>query len=149
MNLRSVRKRFLDRLHEAGTELAALTPAVGIEAMLRFYQEERVAHCPPDEDGDLLLFQWGVYDWGDGDHFELNISRQLMTAAGDGNEAVRQLSLTFRYPAEPPLRKLGDGSQWCDDPDAVETFGAILRKSKPFQAVQELPAVVELTFDEA
>lgn len=149
MNLRSVRKQFLDRLRDAGADLPSLTPAAGIDLMTRFYADERVAHCPLDEDGDMLLYQWGVYDWGAGEHFELNITRQLMTAAGDGDETVRQLSLTFRYPAEPALHKLGDGSEWCDDPDGLDRFRGVVTKSKSYQAVRDRPAAaVALSFDE-
>jgi hypothetical protein len=54
------------------------TFAAGLEAMLQFYQNERVDGTRLDEGGDMLLFQWGKHDWGDGEHFEINITRQLI-----------------------------------------------------------------------
>ena len=32
----------------------------GIEALLAFYEEDRAEGCLIDEDGDMLLFQWGT-----------------------------------------------------------------------------------------
>jgi len=149
MRLSSVYKQFLDRLTLAGLELAELTPATGIELMLQFYLDERVSHCLLDEDGDLLLFQWGSYDWGQGEHFELNISRQLMTAAGDGIEQMRQLSLTFRYPPSPQWKTVGEGNLWCDTPEDVQAFARSIQNCRAMKlATQQQPAAVDLTFDE-
>ena len=148
MTLGSVYKQFLDRLTLAGLQLLELTPTTGIELMLRFYLEERVSHCPLDEDGDLLLFQWGTYDWGQGEQFEVNISRQLMTAAGDGEEQIRQLSLTFRYPPSEALNAAGDGDLWCDNPDALESFAKSIQNSRAIKATKDIqPTQVDLSFD--
>jgi len=90
----SAKSRFVDRLENGGQSLDALTPAAGIEAMLAYYAEERVDGCPLDEDGDMLLFQWGTYDWRDGPAFEVSIVRQFIVT---DDEEPRQLNLRFRY----------------------------------------------------
>ena len=149
MKLNSVRKQYLDRLTFAGFTLETLTPAAGIELMLRFYEEERVDRCPLDEDGDMLLFQWGIYDWGEGEKFEVNISRQLMTAEVTGDEQVRQLSLTFRYAPSPDLEKAGDGDHWCDTPEGLDVFREGIEAGPALTAVAGLtPTAIELTVDE-
>jgi hypothetical protein len=33
--------------------------------MLAFYASDRAADCA-GVDGDMLLFQWGIFDWGSG-----------------------------------------------------------------------------------
>lgn len=149
MNLRSVRKQFLDRLTLAGFTLEQLNPLVGIELMLRFYDEERVDRCPLDEDGDMLLFQWGTYDWGQGERFDINITRQLMTAEVAGDERVRQLSLTFHYPASPALEAVGDGDHWCDTPEGLDNFRTDILTGPALKAVETLSSIeIDLTFDE-
>ena len=59
--------------------------------MLAFYASERCDGCVLEEDGDMLLFQWGTYNWGDSTHFELNITRQLMPGGEDGDGGFRQV----------------------------------------------------------
>ena len=149
MTVLTVRDRFLDFLTIAGLNLDSLTPAIGLERMLEFYAHHRVDHCQIDEDGDMLLYQWGLYDWGEGEHFEWNITRQLLTAAGDGDEEIAQLSLTFRFEAEPSWDALGDGEMWCDEPGDVEHFRTAVMKSKPYGAAcASRPVAVTLTLED-
>ena len=55
-----------------------------IAAFFDFYRDERAEGCAVDEDGDMLLFEWGAVDWGEGEHFELSLARQLIFGPGDG-----------------------------------------------------------------
>ena len=41
-----------------------LAAAEALELMAAFYRDVRAEDCDLDADGDMLLFQWGVYDWG-------------------------------------------------------------------------------------
>ncbi|OAI51270.1 hypothetical protein AYO44_05055 [Planctomycetaceae bacterium SCGC AG-212-F19] len=116
----AAKTRFLERLEVAGLSLDALTPATGVEAMLAYYAEERADGCSLDADGDMLLFQWGTHDWGDGPAFEVSIVRQLIMA-DDEEEEPRQLDLRFRFgPSAGTIA--GGGSRWCGSPDALAGF---------------------------
>src|SRR5688572_20396299 len=55
-------------LSRRGLAVATLDVAGGSAAMLDFYQDHRPADCAQIPDGDMLLFQWGTYDWGQGEH---------------------------------------------------------------------------------
>src|SRR5262245_37488233 len=113
MKPRAAKTQLLKRLEAAGLALDTLTPAEGAEAMLAYYEEERADGCDLDEEGDMLLFQWGIRDWGDGPAFEVNLTRQLIVT--DDDDAPRQLSLTFRF--EPAVgAAAGEGSRWCESP---------------------------------
>jgi hypothetical protein len=48
-----------------GIDLHAAPPSTGVPAMLRFYADVRANGCK-DADRDMLLFQWGTYDWAIG-----------------------------------------------------------------------------------
>ncbi len=141
----AAKTRFLKRLEAAQLSLEALTPAAGVEAMLSYYADERADGCDLDEDGDMLLFQWGTYDWGDGPSFEVNLTRQLMVT-DDGAEP-RQLGLTFRFTPDHAPSRLKDGNKWCESPGGLAAFRRFITGSKAIQAVGHLtPAVVELQF---
>jgi hypothetical protein len=139
------KSRFLKRLEAAGQSLGTLTPAVGVEAMLAHYAEERADGCPLDEDGDMLLFQWGTHDWGKGPAFEVSIVRQLIVA-DDEDEEPRQLDLLFRFGPSAGA-SAGDGNRWCESPDQLAKFRRFVTGSAALKAVGNLsPESVELRF---
>jgi hypothetical protein len=128
--------RFLRRLQIAGQHVEALTPIVGVEAMLQFYAEDRADGCCLDEDGDMLLFSWGIYDWGNGLAFEVSIIRQLIVQ-DDENEEPQQLQLVFRFPPEAGS-SAGEASQWCYSPDQLPEFRRFIMETTAFKAVGEM-----------
>ena len=144
---------FEQRLSLDGRSASALTASEGVEAMLTFYASERCDGCELEEDGDMLLFQWGTYSWGDATHFELNITRQLMQG-GDGggdeddDEGILQLSLTFRFPPAAELQALGSGNEWCATPSGLTAFRAHIDACPAFERVGNLvPSEVVLNLD--
>ena len=146
MRPRAAKTRFLKRLEDAGLSLATLTVAAGVEAMLSYFADERADGCDPDEDGDMLLFQWGTNDWGDGTAFEVNITRQLI-ATNDDDDEPRQLSLTFQFDPAVAPKKLKNGNKWCEAPDQLASYRQFLSKSKALQAVErESPTSIKLRY---
>src|SRR5262245_16535664 len=112
MKVRSAQTVFLQRLQNAGQELASLRPAQGFVAMFDFYMAEPADGCAVEADVDMLLFEWGTYNWGSGESFELNITRQWM-AKDAADEEPWQLRLTFHFEPSGALRRLGAGNRWC------------------------------------
>jgi hypothetical protein len=157
MKLRSVHKRFFQRLRVDEPEMGTRLPEEGVEVTLAFYASERVENCPVDRGGDKLLYQWGMYDkrstplefpphgrlamewsrsrysWASGEAFQFSLSRWLdHTSAGD---YLWLLGLTFKFRPTDSLRQLGAGSRWCQDPTEVFEFRAFILASLPFAAV--------------
>lgn len=138
---------FEHRLSLSGHSASALTASEGVEAMLAFYASERCDGCVLEEDGDMLLFQWGSYTLGDTTHFELDITRQLMLSGSD-DEDILQLSLTFRFLPAPELQALGSGNEWCDTPSGLPAFRACIDACPAFELVGSLvPSEVALNLD--
>ena len=73
-----------------GLTIADLGAEQATDTMVAFYVERPVSGVNLDEDGDMLLFQWGIYDWGQGESFEYNITRQLIIQ-DDEDEALVHL----------------------------------------------------------
>jgi hypothetical protein len=79
------------KIDEALARLRALLAGAGVDTerpsaedvdlTWRVFQQfatESVEDCePPEHDGDLLLAQFGTYDWGSGEYFELDLTRQF------------------------------------------------------------------------
>lgn len=124
-------------LAERDLDLDALTPRQGVGAALDFYREIRARGADVEADGDMLLFQWGTFDWGEGEHFELDLTRQLIVPRDDDEPDVLQLSLTFRFPPTELLRGLGAGNRWCRSPSQVAELRAFIDAAPAFAAVAD------------
>src|SRR5579871_4801619 len=105
---------FVDFLARRTLVRGDLTPNQGVSAMLAYYKEHRAEGCSFDRDADMLLYQWGTYDWGRGEFFELDITRQLILDDGEDVD-IWQLRLTFKFKPTGVLRDFDSGNRWCRD----------------------------------
>jgi hypothetical protein len=134
MKLKNALKEFERHFRRAGDEQMPRTPLDGTKRMLSFYKEVRAADADLEADGDMLLFQWGTYDWGDGELFEFDIARQLIGDTGDDDD-IWQLHLVYRFAPSETLRAIGQGDRWCSQPDEVDAFELFVTSHPAFNAV--------------
>jgi hypothetical protein len=135
-------------LAQRALDRTRLTAEQGVPAMLAFYRDERADGCRFEDDADMLLYEWGTYNWGRGEFFELSITRQLIHDGSGEDEDIWQLGLTFKFSPTHPLRALGRGNRWCHDLGELEEFERFLRASEAFQAVAAVvPTAVELRYE--
>lgn len=123
-----------------GIALSSSTPRDGLEQMFAFYESARADGCA-GPDGDMLLFQWGMYDWGEGPHFELGLTRQFIEEGLEDDDAISQLSLTYRFEATPERGALGEGNHWCHELADLPSFRAFVLASAPYAALADSPPV--------
>ncbi len=119
-------KAFLRILGNHGWTLEQLSVDEGVDAMLEFYREHRAQHTDLDDEGDMLLVQWG--------NGILDLTRQLIRS-GSPDNPIRQLSLTFQVDWPLPA----SGNAWFFDPAGVIDIPAF------FSGV---PVATRLTYDE-
>lgn len=143
-------RRFFELLRERQVDLDESTPSVGFEALLAFYRDVRAADVELEGDGDMLLYQWGTYDWGEGERFELNLTRQLICRDG-GDDDLWQLALTYRYELPDEFEGLEEGaSEWCAHPDELPELREFIERSEPWRALSErAPTEVSLIHEVA
>jgi hypothetical protein len=140
-------KIFKQRLKQANIKLTDLQPMSGINLMLRFYKEIRCDKCSLEEDADMLLFQWGIYDWGVGEFFELDITRQLIRNSSCEDDDIWQLSLTFKFVVTEKLRQVPEGNRWCPNLEALDEFVSFIENHASFALLQkQLAEKVELDY---
>ena len=127
--------------------LPDVTPSSGIGKMIAFYRDVRADDCPLEQDGDMLLFQWGMYDWGSGPSFQINITRQFVLDEPDADQAMSQLSLTFHFKPTGSNKAYGKGNRWCHEPSQLIAFMDFIHKQKPFmELVEQNAARVEINW---
>lgn len=148
MDARQVLARFERFLSEQRIDVASAPPEVGFEAMLRFYEVERVEGCDIDADGDMLLFQWGTSDWGEGPEFELDLTRQVIFPDEEDDDAIWQLHLTYHYRPTIEMRALGADDRWCSAPADLPGFREFISASNPYQLLRFQPAAKVSAFYE-
>jgi|tagenome__1003787_1003787.scaffolds.fasta_scaffold19409635_2 hypothetical protein len=121
-----------------------LTPRETFKIMCDFYANERADGAKLDEDGDMLLYQWGVYNFSTPETFRLGLTRQFMA---HGEDKPSQLHLTFHYNPSDELRNVGSSNLWCRSPGDLPKFQQYIDSSPAFQAVADTKADrVELVY---
>lgn len=141
---------FEDLVASHTPDLQNLSPENGVGLMVQFYQNTRFDDCLLEEDGDMLLVQWGTYDWGEGRHFEFDITRQLVPDETD--PPICQLSLTFRYLPSDEFTLIGSTNRWLNEPttEAIKDFKAFIFESDAFKAVSiREPVSIKIDYDDA
>jgi hypothetical protein len=130
------RQEFEAVLRSRGLQKGDFNLADGSEAFFNFYRNERPNGrvFEQNEDADMLLFQWGTYDWGTGEHFAFNLTRQLIVSEDGDDEDIWQLSLTFEFEADRELRALGNGDKWCHSLSTLPEFRDYVWQSAAFTA---------------
>ena len=103
--------KFEEYLTERAVDLTAVSGADAVELMIGWYETQRVDDVSIHS-GDMLLFQWGTYDWGNGPSFEYNITRQLIGHDQEDDE-IWQLSLTIHAAPTSEAKAVGAGNRWC------------------------------------
>jgi hypothetical protein len=141
--------QFDKRLQFRGLELSHLAPNVGFSEMFAFYRDVRPVDCVPiEDDGDMLLYQWGTFDWGQGKYFNLNLTRQFIVEGLEDDDAIFQLGLTFFYAPSRVLEALEQGNRWCHSPAELADFEQFVFTSDAYLVGSELtPDKVELLYE--
>lgn len=146
---KTVKKTYEAFLAGKGLARRTLTPAELVEAALEFYRSTRVEGCNPRDDGDMLLFQWGTYGGEDGEHFTLDVTRQLTFEDADGGQEMWQLSHELHLVPSAELKRLKSGNLWCATPSLanIKRFRADIHETPVFTALAEQPARMRLRFE--
>ena len=135
MKPKTAKREFERFIKESGKKRGTLTPAEGIQLMLDFYWQVRAENCPLDENGDMLLYQWGTYDWGDGRFFQCDITRQFILAGTEGDDGMSQLSFTFYFHPSAEFDALKAGNRWCASPAALAAFQSFVTGTDAYRVV--------------
>ncbi len=123
------------------------TAQKALELVIDFYGDillEGVDYDIPDN--DMLLFQYGIYDWqdGNGENFSVDITRQFLL---DNNEEAYQLRFTLFYPTNQIGRDIKGQSLWSiDSPNIKEWYSKINMTEGFIKAADYIPQSYTIRF---
>jgi hypothetical protein len=142
---------FRKALRRQARRVADLDADSGVSAMVNFYLSSRVDDVVDISDGgDMLVFQWGTYDWGNGPSFEYDLTRQFIVDGYDDDDALWQLSLTLRFKSDSRNEAIGRGDRWCREPSQIDVFKEFIQTADAtVYARTNVPERVELTLEQA
>lgn len=106
-----------------------------IEIALSLFHSTRIKDNDYSEpENDMLLFQYGTYNWGDkkGDHTSFDITRQFPIPDED---EFYQLSFTLIYP--PGILEKKEGfTSWSTDFNTIEEWLEKIKSTTGYQKLQ-------------
>ena len=125
-------------LAQRGIQMSSMDIPQLVESALSFFETVKAAGLAEGSGTDMLLFQWGVYNWGRGEHFEFDITRQFVSADGEDDDAISQLRCTAYFEPLPALRALTKSNRWCESLVDLPAFSVFVRESAAYRSVQSL-----------
>ena len=125
-----------------------ISPESLVRLSMDLYQDIKVKEIsgdPPDD--DMLLFQYGTYNWHDedGEHFSFDITRQLAEQTLEGE--VFQLSWKLIYDPE-SFKELTATNAWSIDFSQIRKWEAYIKSTPAFKRACILePRMAKLSFN--
>ena len=148
--LEKIEKEYIEKVNDIlnnnGQNLSA---ELLVEISFTLFNEIKVKDISDSEceENDMLLFQYGTYDWGNefGKHFMLDITRQFINP--DEDEPY-QLSFTLIY--EPELFKdISAFNCWSDSYADINDFSAEIKTTSGFKvANKNIPKTFQIHFEQ-
>ncbi|HEV3077698.1 MAG TPA: hypothetical protein VHB47_24980 [Thermoanaerobaculia bacterium] len=126
---------------------ASASLAAFIEGALDFYASVPASGLAADSQADMLLFQFGIFDWGSGEHFEIDLTRQFIVAGKVDDEAISQLRCTVYFDPTSTLKAVGSDHRWCEGyADLPEFKASVLSSQAYIKALAEVPKRREIAW---
>jgi len=140
--LETVEKAYRERLGS----YEALSPDALIDLSVQLFRDLKLEDIPQhDPMEDMLLFECGTYDFGQGEHFLFSIARQWCSPE---NDEPYQLRIELRY--DPAAFKDCDAQTlWSDEEDTLAAWCGEIRATNGYALAQTLgPQAFTLWFGE-
>ena len=123
-------------LSEKGLNPQSFSAKEITDTSIELYNNQRIENCDLENDGDMLLFQWGTYDWGKGRFFQIDMTRQMICSDG-----MYQMNAIAYYEPSKELESIKAGNQWCSNLSEVETFKGFIKASGLMDKVESIDVI--------
>ena len=124
MRVDAAKEHFEKYLSERRLSVEQVDAENALVAMAGFYLDVRADKVDMEQGGDMLLFDWGTYEWDDGPRFQYCVSRQFIL---DGEvPQCWHLALTLYYDSDSRTLTLDAGQRACPSFADLDSFMAFV-----------------------
>ncbi len=95
-----------------------------------------------DENADMLLFQYGVYDWGDGKNLEIDFVRQLLK-----NDDIIQIHITIKIPYTEKFSNIDSYEEWYNSATSdisIDSWRNKIQSMSIFETIDSMKYEIEI-----
>ena len=110
-----------------------------LQLMIDFYNEYQVQNVDSTiPDNDMLLFEYGIYDWqdGKGENFTISIVRQFYIENGE-SEGFTQLHLVLYFDKDEFEGAEASANKWSVDFETIGEWKQYVIEMKAFKLVED------------
>ena len=133
MTQTEISKAFSVHAKGKGINLDELSLAHFPRLLIDYYVELDFPELDRADDGDMLLFQYGTYDRGDGLFFEIDFTRQFYQFfADDEDHEIIQQSFTFYFDPD-RFRHIASFDIWSNAVATLDDFRATILNSQGYR----------------
>ena len=112
-----------------------ITPETALTSILDFYKNYKTDTESENTDDDMLLFQYGTYDWdGTGKKFEFNLTRQIIDP---NDEEYHQVKLTLYYNAA-DIGEIESFNLWSIDRPTIDDWKKVIMETEGFNRATKI-----------
>jgi len=128
--LEGLKDKLQGLVHSKLSKDVSISADLLIETMIDFYVKDKPDYpVDSEDDEDMLLFQYGTYDWDrTGAKFELDITRQL---ADPNDEEFYQICFTLFYRPD-DIGQLEAFNSWSIDAPTLEDWKQVIKSSEGY-----------------
>ena len=109
-----------------------------VKTMLGFYGTVRAA-VAPEPDSDMMLFEWGIYDWGHGKFFQVSMVRQFSEKRlFGGDPKLSQLNACVYFDSPARFATIGRNDIWCHSVEELGDFMLTVMNSTVHEATAKV-----------
>jgi|GEM_PF-1749182 len=130
------KKVYLSYLKKKGIVFNELTLDQLIDSSVSFFKEIRFQKVNLKKSGDMILVQWGKYNWGKGEYLEFDITRQFIKKNKDGDDAMSQLHITLYYSVD-LIKILKNENKWFRDPNDTKSIKSYILNKKIYKLLKD------------
>ncbi|MES2288005.1 MAG: hypothetical protein V4547_20120 [Bacteroidota bacterium] len=138
LNSAAIFKNFLseNKIDEKNLDISQL-----VNCFTKFYESIKFDGLTNRLEADMLLVQWGTFDWGEGENFEFNLTRQFIISHSVDDEEICQLSFTAYFKPTEQFHLINSENYWCESINELGSFTTFIYASKAYNIVKDLKSL--------
>ena len=148
MNRKQIEKAFFDYLGAKDLSKEVLSLITLPAIFLNYYDLVRFEQLSRENDQDMLLFEYGIYDWGKGRNFEISLTRQFYEVFPQSeSQRIFQQKIIFFF-APKKYEQVTSFNKWsCDCTNLTEFEAQIVNSSGFIAASKDIPLKQEISVE--